>query len=119
MLKSRTFIIAFVTISVVLSVLVYFENQQADYVYLNGQYYALTSEPLDVCGGLRGEAIGTVTQNAGDSNALPVGAKVCAIRTEGLPYDDQLHYSHALTYYSNGEYRIARHFLRHGDLSFK
>lgn len=61
MLKSRTFIIAFVTISVVLSVLVYFENQQADYVYLNGQYYALTSEPLDVCGGLRGEAIGTVT----------------------------------------------------------
>lgn len=120
-MKADRFVsMAVVTILILCTVTIHFERQQVDYIYLDGQYYALTSERLDIRGGMRGETVGTITQNApvlsrqheGDSNALPLGTQVYAICTEGLSYDKVLHYRNALTYFADGRDLVVRMYFK-------
>lgn len=119
-------LLIFILVAVLLiscALIIYHQKQQFDYLYINGAYYALTQEKLETRGAARGTAVGTIQRNtsvssnqqSGDSNCLPVGAVIYSIDSSALGYEEQLHYDYALTYFMDGEYRLARLYLQQGE----
>lgn len=122
-MQTRHLISILLSVFVLCSAVLYHQNQQFDYIYLDGYYYGLTQEKLETRGVSRGKAVGTIQRNtdissnqhSGDSNLLPVGATIYSIDCSALGYQEQLHYDYALTYFLDGEYRLARLYLHQGE----
>lgn len=122
-MQTRHLISILLSVFVLCSAVLYHQNQQFDYIYLDGCYYGLTQEKLETRGAARGTAVGTIQrstsissrQHDGDSNLLPVGTIIYSIDRSALGYEEQLHYDYALTYFLDGEYRLARLYLQQGE----
>lgn len=122
-MQTRRLISILLSVFVLCSAVLYHQKQQFDYIYLDEYYYALTQEKLETRGTARGTAVGTIqrttsvssNQQSGDSNCLPVGAVIYSIDSSALGYEEQLHYDYALTYFMDGEYRLARLYLQQGE----